>query len=501
MPSNSPSDPLGWSTAKRYTALGVLVFYSIVAMSNVQAASLIYKQLSAEFNKPGQNVPLNLLVSAPSTLFLGLGVFLWVPLSLAFGRRPVFLLACVMLMFGTLLAAVSGTFNVLLAAVCTQGFAAGFALSTGLLMTIDLTFIHERPMAIANFWGVGAAGGLLVLRLVPVMGESQWRNYYWFAVTLSLTCTLLGFFFVPETYFVRPAVAFDGRILVQDGSEKIRIYDDWEDVPGGKPLPHVPDHDPSVWQRITQRFTIQSAGGGWKQMGSSYMQVLLWICNPLAFWVAVLSAINFGGMLSIGMTFPVVMAAPPYSLPGSTIALVNPISAIGAVLTVPATYLSVVRVATRLTRKNGGVRDAEHYLVAFMLPTIAGSASVILYGLTVHFGWDYHWIFVSYALNGFAAAGLGAAATLWVTEAFPRGTASALIVVGGFGYILSFGLSHAIHPWVEAQGYLAANAQIGGLIAIVGGIAVPLVFWGKNLRQYIHSKWAHYDGDMLRPQG
>ncbi|KPM41129.1 hypothetical protein AK830_g5436 [Neonectria ditissima] len=502
MPSNSPSDPLGWSTAKRVTALGVLVFYSIVVMSNVQAASLMYKQLSEEFNnEAGQDVPLNLLVSVPSTLCLGLGVFFWVPLSLASGRRPVFLLACVTLMLGTLLAAVANSFGLLLAAVCIQGFAAGFALSTGLLMTIDLTFIHERPMAIASFWGVGAAASLVTLRLVPVMGATQWRHYYWFALTLSLTCTILAFFLVPETYFVRPAVAFDGRILVQDGSEKIRIYDDWEEVPGGKPLPHVPDYNPTIWKRITQRFTIQTTGGGWKQMGSSYVQVLLWICNPLAFWVAMLSALNFGGMLSIGMTYPVVMASPPYNLPGNTIALVNPISAIGALLTVLTTYITVPRVAMRLTRKNGGVRDAEHYLVAFLLPTIAGSASVVLYGLTVHFSWDFRWIFVSYVLNSFAAAGLGAAATLWVTEAFPRGTASALMVVGGFGYILSFGLSYAIHPWVEAQGYLGANVQIGGLIALVGGVAVPLVFWGKSLRQYIHSKWAHYDGDMLRPQG
>ncbi|KAH7016719.1 major facilitator superfamily transporter [Ilyonectria destructans] len=501
MPSKSPRDPLSWSPAKRFTTISVLVFFSTVALLNVQAASLMYGPLSNEFDDEiSKSVPLNLLVSAPSTLFLGLGALLWVPLSLALGRRPVFLLACLFLMLGSLVAAIANKFYLLLAATCIQGFAAGFTFSTGLLMVIDLTFIHERVMAIANYWGVGAAITLMALRLVPVLGGTHWRNYYWFSFIMSLACTILALFLVPETYFVRPAIAFDGRILVQGGSEKVKIYEDWDEVPGGKPLPNIPESKPSTWQLLAQKLTIRKAGGGWKQMGSSYMQALLWLCNPLAFWVAILNAINFGGMLSIGMTYPIVMASSPYNLPHSTIALVDPVAAIGAILAIPATCMAVSRVACRLTLKNGGVRDAEHYLVAFLLPTVSGSASVILYGVTVHFGWNFGWIFFSYVLNTFSSVGLGAAATLWVTEAFPRWAASALIVVGGFGYFLSFGVSYAIDPWVQAQGYLGANLQIGCVIAAVGGVAVPLVFWGKDIRQYIHGKWVRYDGGMLRPQ-
>ncbi|KAH7129186.1 major facilitator superfamily transporter [Dactylonectria macrodidyma] len=501
MPSNSPSDPLSWSPAKRFIALGALVLYSVVALLNVQAASLMYKPLLKEFsNEITGGASLHLLVSAPSTLFLGLGALFWVPLSLVLGRRPVLLLSCFMSMVGALVAAIANKFMLLLVALCILGFAAGFAFSTGLLMTIDLTFIHERPMAIANYWGVGAATTLVALRIVPVLGATEWRNYYWFSLILSLACGILALFLVPETYFVRPAIAFDGRILVQDGSEKIKIYQDWDEVPGGKPLPDIPDSTSSTWKRIAQRLTIRKVGGDWKQMGTSYLQVLLWLCNPLAFWVSILNAINFGGMLSIGMTYPVILALPPYNLPESTIALVNPVAAVGAILAVPATCMTVSCVAFRLTRNNGGVRDAEHYLVGFLIPTVSGSASVVLYGVAVHFGWDFRFIFLSYVLNAFSSVGLGAAATLWVTEAFPRWTASALMVVGGFGYVLSFGVSYAIDPWVKTQGYLGANVQIGCLIAAVGGIALPLVFWGKNIRQYVHGKWATGEGGMLRPQ-
>lgn len=73
--------------------------------------------------------PLNILVSTPSTIFLGLGAFFWIPLSVALGRRPVFLLASVCLTVATVLAANASGFYQLLAALSLQAFSAGLSLS------------------------------------------------------------------------------------------------------------------------------------------------------------------------------------------------------------------------------------------------------------------------------------------------------------------------------------------------------------------------------------
>jgi MFS family permease len=73
--------------------------------------------------------PLETLLSGP-ILTMGVAAFLWVPLSLAVGRRPVFLLCTLMMLFSTIWAGVSRSFNEQLAAACTQGFSGGLAFST-----------------------------------------------------------------------------------------------------------------------------------------------------------------------------------------------------------------------------------------------------------------------------------------------------------------------------------------------------------------------------------
>ncbi|GKT57997.1 major facilitator superfamily transporter [Colletotrichum tofieldiae] len=503
MPSNSPYDPLNWSLPKRLFAMGVLILYSIVSMMETQAASLMYRSLAAEFNgKQPDKFPLNVLVSTPSTLSLGLGAFLWIPLSVAIGRRPVFLLASCFLTLATILAANASGFYQLLGALSLQGFSAGLSLSASMLIVIDLTFIDERPNALGMFWSIGCGGGLLSLPSVTTLAAPGWRGFYSAWIILCLAVFICAFFFLPETYFVRPAVAFDGRILVQGGSEKIQIYDDWEQTPGGEaydtaqsePVPET------VWQGMVRRWGVAKRGAGFREMWTCYVQTMLCACNPLVFWVAILNALNFGAMLFIGETYAVVMSQPPYSLPERVISMVNPVSAIGSFLAWPVSTILTSRVARRLTLRNGGIRDAEHYLIAFLPPVLAGAGSVFLYGLTVHYKWNFIWIFVSYLINAFSAAAYGIASTLWVTEAFPRWAAPAMVIVGGAGYMLSFATSYVVTPWLKSQGYLGANFELGAVLLIVGGIAVPLAFWGKSLRQYIDGRWGVSEAGALRPQ-
>ena len=64
-------------------------------------------------------------LGSSTTLFMGIGAALWIPLSLAIGRRPVFLLASALLLFSTAGAAVSQTIYEHLVARCLQGLAFG----------------------------------------------------------------------------------------------------------------------------------------------------------------------------------------------------------------------------------------------------------------------------------------------------------------------------------------------------------------------------------------
>ena len=61
---------------------------------------------------------------------MGLGAFIWIPLSLALGRRPVFVIAATLMFLSSLAAGFARSYYELLASVCVLGLTEGFSLST-----------------------------------------------------------------------------------------------------------------------------------------------------------------------------------------------------------------------------------------------------------------------------------------------------------------------------------------------------------------------------------
>lgn len=47
---------------------------------------------------------------------------------------------------------------------------------------------------------------------------------------------------------------------------------------------------------------------------------------------------------------------------------------------------------------------------------------------------------------------------------------------------------------------LKVGVELAGLLLALGGIVVPIAFWGKGARQYINSRWGEGRDGALRPQ-
>ncbi|KAJ4294197.1 hypothetical protein N0V90_007887 [Kalmusia sp. IMI 367209] len=501
IPSDSESDPLNWGWFKTAGAMLALGWYSVTALTVVQAASLMMHGILADFSEEDSKpwTP-ETLVTAP-TLFMGIGAFVWVPLSLALGRRPVFLIAAVLNLLATIGAGYSQTFHQLLGFICLLGIGEGFALSLAILMVIDMTFIDRRPMAIAALWSVAGFVGTGALALVPYLSDhgTDWHLFYRRWIIMPSISLLFAFFWYPETYFKRPTVAFDGMILMQSATEKLTIYQDLEvesDI--YRDLPSYPfDTDK---KGLLGRIGLgRSPSASWKAMGRCYLQISFCAINPLIFWVLIASSFNFAGMMYIGATYARILAAPPYRLPSSLIVLVNLSSGIGGLLAFPLVGCLMCKVLTRLSKRNRGVREAEHYLVSYILPVVTGGLSTLIYGLAVEHHWHYSLFYVSYGLNGLSWVSLSIGNTLWVTEAFPRWAAPALAVVSGGCYLMSFTMSFALVPWIASHGFLLVGVELTALQFVGGLIALPIAFWGKSARQKIHGRWASERSGALRP--
>ncbi|KAH6644801.1 major facilitator superfamily domain-containing protein [Boeremia exigua] len=503
VPSDSPNDPLNWSRWKTAGAIAAIAWYSIVSLTVVQAASMVYHGILVEFEN--QNLypwTMETLSTAP-TLFMGFGALLWVPLSLGMGRRPVFLIASLMMSLATIGAGHSANFSQLLTCLCFLGLGEGFSLTCALLLMIEMTFIHQRPRAIALLWSLAGFAGTAGLALVPYISShgEDWRQFYHYWSIPMLISFILIFFLFPETYFKRPTVAFDGLILLQTATEKLTVYKD-EDADSNiyRDLPDLPCGPRTGFNGIRDRLGLcRSPFASWTAVWHCYYQMAFCAVNPLIAWVFIASSFNFAGMLFIGATYAQILRAPPYSLSSSLIVNVNICSGIGALFAFPLGGMLISKILSRLARRNKGVREAEHFLIAYILPVLTGALSTFIYGFAVQRKLHFAFFYLAYGLNGFSWTTLSISNTMWVTEAFPRWAAPAISVLGGGCYILSFAMSFALVPWISAHGYKLVGIELAALQILGGLVAVPIAFWGKNARQAIHGKWADERAGALRP--
>lgn len=368
-------------------------------------------------------------------------------------------------------------------------------------MVIDLTYIDQRPRAVALMWSIAGCFGTSGVALVPVIAEHgrHWRRFYHYWTIPIVISFAVTFALYPETYFKRPTVAFDGLILLQSATEKLTVYQDREaDSDIYRDLPAHPPRTgfPGFRDRVG---LSRSPFASWSSAGRCFVQMAYCAANPLIFWVFVASAFNSASMICISATYARILIAPPYNMSPNVVGTVNIASGVGALFGLPVGALVIYKGLKRLSLRNRGVVEAEHYLIAYIAPVIAGAFSSLLYGLAVRLQWPAWTLYLAYGTNGFAFVTLMTANTLWVTEAFPRWAAPALAVVGGGCYFLSFAMSFAIVPWVEAHGYMWVGIELMCLQILGGLVAMPVAFWGKSTRQAIAGRWAEDRSGALRP--
>ncbi|PVH94178.1 hypothetical protein DM02DRAFT_602933, partial [Periconia macrospinosa] len=234
IPSDSKLDPLNWSRWRTGGAMLAIGWFSVASLTTVQAASVMLGGIRDEFRQMvsfpfGMPVygwlldpwSLESLVTAP-TLFMGIGAFLWVPLTA---------LLCMLARYGPRF-------------LCNFGSSTSHALpSFTSLMVIDMTFIDQRPKAIAAFWSITGFIGIIALSPVPLLSGDgkEWHLFYQTWSPVAGAALVLAYFLYPETYFKRPTVAFNGLILLQTATEKLTIYEDLEaDSDLNKDLPGYP---------------------------------------------------------------------------------------------------------------------------------------------------------------------------------------------------------------------------------------------------------------------
>ncbi|CRK47163.1 hypothetical protein BN1723_007388 [Verticillium longisporum] len=229
--------------------------------------------------------------------------------------------------------------------------------------------------------------------------------------------------------------------------------------------------------------------------------MLLCMCNPLLVWVSLLSATILSGVI-----FTTLMLEEHFehNLPRDEVRMSGvyrgAAAIIGSLLAIPASGPLISLSIRYFTLRNGGTRHAEVYLPGFVLPVLSSALCQVLLAMGSSSGSSAVLYYVSYGLCMFSYVSGEVAVVLWIIEAFPPWASASLAVQYFVRDMVAFGIGINLMAWVKKEVNVQSSLVILVLVLVIGALAVPIVFWGKTVRQYIHGKWSESTKGAIRPR-
>ncbi|KAF4333519.1 mfs general substrate transporter [Fusarium beomiforme] len=451
IPSSDPNDPLNFGIWRQRLIIAAVCMYGITGFGVIQSTSLFFGKLIAEYKMQTHlefdPVRITDLASYPS-LCMGLGNFFFVPLSMALGRRLAFILSNILLLGSVIWAAKSQSFQSHLAARCLQGLTAGVSDCLKLpIIVLDLSFLNKRSLRLVSYWTLTAVGSSLLLIAVPFIvdyADGNWRVNYWFWTAWAAFSLIIVLIAVPETLFIRPAAALMGRIHATDAYGTHRTF---ATVEAARYAGFEIDNDSS----------------------NSASRSLSMI---------------FGGLVVLSLTYSQRLEMEPWHFSPSTVGTVQAGAAIGGLFGLA--YGEMTEPVSRyLTRRNGGLREPEHVLPNFILPSAVAFLGMIVYGVVGAEPANYSWVGVhaAFALYYFGFCALSAITGVWLGELLPHMSGSAIVLVCGGRNAVSFGYSHSFGSWITSLGFRHTYILFGGVLFALGSLAIPLYFVNARIRK------------------
>lgn len=363
---------------------------------------------------------------------LAIGGLFLVPLSLKYGRRPVYILStaaqcglCVWLARMQNVADLMGG-NIL---TCIVGALAEVLVQVTIA---DVYFIHHRGVAnTIYYWCITVGTTLSPLAGGYIIPSQGWRWVWWWMVIL-LGAGLVAFLFLyEETMFSRPieglalsSQKLDDEQPIDKKSPNMPKADETEEVEDVRVQPTAltaPRIDTSIpkktyWQKLAF----------WSNSTMSASQMTRQIYQPLVILIS-FPAICFMcfeyGMLTACTTVPVttlssVMTLPPYNFNPQQIGLMGIPQFVGTTLGTLVSGPLSDKIVLFLAKRRGGVYDPEMRLWLALAFTPFVPAGLFMFGIGLNNG--AHWLLPAFGLgvSSFGIVPASSSALTYLTDAY-----------------------------------------------------------------------------------
>ena len=306
-PTNSPNDPLNWSTLRKDGVFAMLLLGAILAGVHGPVIAPVTLELATEFNKD-----LTAISQLSSYMLLVLAGVAYIDSALAhiYGKRAIFIFSMAILVAADAWASKANSYGSLLGAriLSGAGQAAYECLSSSVIA--DLYFVHQRSKRVGIFvllFGTGVYLGVPIG--TQIIAASSWR---WAFAGLAISEGIILFFLI--LFFHEPVYRREHVDPLANMTEEA-VFEKMQETLTETETEHNAAPAEETVERPKSFIRLLSLYNG--RMSQNNFFVLLYRCIILTFHPAVLWVSTSGLILSwpvgISYTAAAFLSLPPYN--------------------------------------------------------------------------------------------------------------------------------------------------------------------------------------------
>lgn len=193
--------------------------------------------------------------------------------------------------------------------------------------------------------------------------------------------------------------------------------------------------------------------------------------------------------LAFNYTFPLLVVHSPYNWATINSGLIAVATAMGFVLAIPLVTTSD-RLAALLTKRNGGIREAEMRLGVLWIPMLVAPAGLIVYGLTAQY--RLHWIgyFFGVGMCNWGAFFYFTMTLAYAVDSSTSNISEMLMAMNLGKTAISFGMGSFLLEWILSRGYAIVISGIFCGVLLANNLALILfILFGKRIRIWWSRSW------------
>ncbi|MCJ1464390.1 hypothetical protein MMC07_003003 [Pseudocyphellaria aurata] len=511
-PSNDPSDPLNWNKYWKASAMICATASSFTQGLGPLSLAPMIPQLIEAFHSDLAGV---LQFTGIAILVLGFSNFIWVPITTAFGRRPVLLATLLVSLGSSIWRARAQSYASFMGASVLNGIGCGSSETLQPVIIADVFFLHDRgaynTVYFAAYFGALMAScssvlnhgdDLIIKQIGPIIAGSMadhvgWRNFWWFNVAclaVTFIISLVGF---PETKWDRSAQerpnsehSPEGKVESADAEKQGTI-----EVRPELSYAATAANDPFLGEGKPNKQQFKLFQSNAHPFRSIFLE--LWIpwklfAFPIVEFASFVVSWSASSFLTLNLTQSEVFAAPPYNFSSESIGFMNFAILVGAIIGLVTAGPLSDWVSMRATRKNNGIREPE-----MRLPTMIPYVIIMIIGnFVVAFGYQHQWDWKIIVIIGFTCAGIQVAAlpaitSTYAVDSYKPVAGSIFVAITVNKNLWGYGYSKFITPWILSDGYIPPIMTNMSLITLwsLSGI----LFWwkGKTFRRWTRNSMVH----------